>query len=141
MRVEILAAACPDWLGPALIMNAECGTVAFANMPCLSESYSGGMRISPEGELRFGSKKADEKFKIALRSFRESADVNRLLFLSGDAKPKTLAVIFQRPTGFLKDLLIEAGDGNAELILVKFELRRDQQEREQFFLPSAFASA
>ena len=32
-------------------------------------------------------------------------------------------MIFQRPTGFLKDLLIEAGDGSAELILVKFELR------------------
>ena len=141
MRVEILAAACPDWLGPALIMNAERGTVAFANMPCLSESYGGQMRISPEGELYFGNKKTDEKFKTALRSFRESADVNRLLFLSSGARPKTLAVIFQRPTGFLKDLLIEAGDGSAELILVKFELRPDQQTREQFFLTRVFASA
>jgi hypothetical protein len=141
MRVEILAAACPDWLGPALIMNAECGTVAFANMPCLSESYNGEIRISAEGELRFGDKKADEKFRTALQSFRESADVNCLLFLSGDAKPKTLAVIFQRPTGFLKDLLIEAGDGSAELILVKFELRPDQLAHEQFFLPTVFASA
>lgn len=133
MRVEILAAACPDWLGPALILDAQQGTVAFANMPCLSLSCGEQTLIGTGGGLQFGSTGADERFRRALGSFRESADTGRLLFLPWEARSKSLALIFQRPTGFLKDLLVEAGDGATELILIQFERRPYKQARSRFF--------
>lgn len=134
MRVEILAAACPDWLGPALILDAEAGTVAFANMPCLSLSNAEEILIGLGGGLHFRSEGADEKFNRSLRSFCEGADLNKLLLLPWERKSRSLAVTFQRPAGFLRDLLVEAVDGSTDMIFVQFERRPYQHECSRFFV-------